>query len=61
MEGTGRSSNRCVPLFDFEYSVFADGVEGVGDPVIDLPVFLLGLGDADGDSALEIESVRGAG
>ena len=54
--GSGR-----VPLFDFEYPVFADGVAGIGNPVFDLPVFLLDPGDAEGNSALEIESIRAAG
>jgi hypothetical protein len=54
-------SNWRVSLFDFEHPVFAYRVAGAANPVFNLPVFLLGLGDADGDAALEIDRIRAAG
>ena len=54
-------SNWRVPLFNLEYLVFAYRVTGAANPVFNLPVFLLGLGDADGDAALEIDRIRAAG
>src|ERR1035437_7606211 len=59
-KSTGGWRNWRVPLFNLEYLVFADRVTGAANPVFNLPV-LLGLGDADGDAALEIDRIRAAG